>query len=61
MTIKQYDNAVDDAKNVIDDLYSDVQEMVDAMSEISGLCNDADDDNWKDVISRIQSIADRHS
>lgn len=59
-TLKDYDRAIDEAKSLLDDLYAEIDGMADAMSEIYDLAYGADDDNWKDNVDRIQTIAGNH-
>lgn len=56
-TLKDYDRAIDEAKTVLDDMYAEIDGMVDAMHEIYDLANNADEDNWKDCVGHIKTIA----
>lgn len=58
--LKDYDRAIDEAKILLDDLYAEIDEMVDAMSEIYDLANNANEDNWQDCVGHIQTIAGNH-
>ena len=60
-TLKQYDGDFDDAKSLLIDAREDIEEMVDAMSKIFNICGNADEENWRDCIIHIQSIAEDHS
>ena len=59
-TLKDYDRAIDEVKSLLDDLYAEIDGMVDAMSEIYDLAHDANEDNWKDNVDRIQTIVGNH-
>ena len=59
-TLKDYDRAIDEAKDLLDDLYAEIDGMVDAMSEIYDLANNANEDNWKNCVGHIQTIAGNH-
>lgn len=59
-TLKDYDRAIDETKSLLDDLYAEIDEMVDAMSEIYGLAHDANEDNWNGCVGHIQTIAGNH-
>lgn len=50
-SLKDYDRAIDEAKNLLDDLYAEIDEMADAMSEIYDLA---------DCVGQIQTIAGNH-
>ena len=59
-TLKDYDRAIDEAKNLLDDLYAEIDEMADAMSKIYDMANNANEDNWTDCVLNIETIAGNH-
>ena len=56
--LKNYERKVDAAKTTMDDLLEELEAMSEKFREIYDLAYDADEDNWKDKIDCIMSIAE---